>query len=133
VFRHERVGGLAVFAKCASGANLVETHEPRVARHVSRYYSRQPASDPCWLLLLDGLAALATSCPDDAYRQFGLRGASSTSGTLGLARRCPPALSNGAFPSPQVIGIAFALSRTARRARTEKISAEATNGELAST
>ena len=30
--------------------NLVEPHQPRVARYVSRYYGRQPASDPIWLL-----------------------------------------------------------------------------------
>jgi hypothetical protein len=40
VFRHDGVGNLAVFAERASGADLVEAHEPRVARHVSRDYGR---------------------------------------------------------------------------------------------
>ena len=57
MFRHESIGDLAVFAECAGGADLVEAHEPRVARHVSRDYGRQPASDPTWLLLLHGQAA----------------------------------------------------------------------------
>jgi hypothetical protein len=56
VFRHEGVGNLAVFAQGAGGTHLVEPHQPRVARDVSRYYGRQPASDPNWLLLLQ-------SCP----------------------------------------------------------------------
>jgi hypothetical protein len=38
--------GRAVFAESAGGAYLVETHEPRVARNVSRDYCRQPTSDP---------------------------------------------------------------------------------------
>ena len=49
---HESIGDLAVFAENAGGADLIEAHEPRVARHVSRDYRRQPASDPNWLLLL---------------------------------------------------------------------------------
>jgi hypothetical protein len=43
-----------MFSECAGGADLVEAHEPRVARNVSRDYRRQPASDPNWLLLLHG-------------------------------------------------------------------------------
>jgi hypothetical protein len=54
VFRHKGVGHLAVFAECAGGADLIEAHEPRVARHVSGNYGRQSASDPTWLLLLHG-------------------------------------------------------------------------------
>jgi hypothetical protein len=54
VFCHESIGDLAVFAERAGGADLVEAHEPRVARHVSGDYCRQPASDPNWLLLLHG-------------------------------------------------------------------------------
>ena len=74
VLRHEGIGNLAVFAEGAGGADLVEAHEPRVARHVSRDYRRQPASDPSWLLLLHGQAApAAPSCPDAACRQSGLR------------------------------------------------------------
>ena len=38
VFCHEGVGNLAVFAECAGGADLVDAHEPRVARHVSGDY-----------------------------------------------------------------------------------------------
>jgi len=49
---HESIGDLAVFAENAGGADLIEAHEPRVARHVSRDYRRQPSSDPSWLLLL---------------------------------------------------------------------------------
>jgi hypothetical protein len=41
-----------VFTECAGGAHLVEAHEPRVARHVSRDYGGEPASDTTWLLLL---------------------------------------------------------------------------------
>jgi len=52
MFCHEGVGNLAVFAEGAGGAYLVEPHEPRVARHVSRDNGRQPASNPNWLLLL---------------------------------------------------------------------------------
>jgi hypothetical protein len=59
VFRHEGIGNLAVFAECAGGPDLVEAHEPRVACHVNRDYGRQPASDPSWLLLPHGQAALA--------------------------------------------------------------------------
>jgi hypothetical protein len=35
---HESIGHLAVFAEGTRGANLVEAHEPRVARDVSRDY-----------------------------------------------------------------------------------------------
>jgi hypothetical protein len=38
VFRHEGVGNLAAFAEAAGGANLVQPHEPRVARHVGGDY-----------------------------------------------------------------------------------------------
>src|SRR5262249_6539942 len=57
VFCHERVGNLAVFAECPSGADLVETHEPRVACDISRDYGRQPASDPAWLRFGHGHAS----------------------------------------------------------------------------
>jgi hypothetical protein len=57
MFCHEGVGNLAVFAECAGGADLVEAHQPRVTGYVSRYYCRQPASDPNWLPLLHGQAA----------------------------------------------------------------------------
>jgi hypothetical protein len=40
VYCHESIGGFAVFAKRAGGADLVETHEPRIARHVSGDYRR---------------------------------------------------------------------------------------------
>ena len=48
MLRHERIGDRAVFAEGAGGADLIEPHEPRVARHVSRDYGREPASDPGW-------------------------------------------------------------------------------------
>src|SRR5262249_46976017 len=59
VLRHECIGNLAVFAECAGSADLVEAHEPRVARHVSGHYCCQPASNPAWSLLLHGQAAPA--------------------------------------------------------------------------
>ena len=40
VLRHESIGDHAVFAERAGGADLVEAHEPRVARDVSRDYCR---------------------------------------------------------------------------------------------
>jgi hypothetical protein len=46
VFCHEGVGNLAVFAEGAGGADLVEAHEARVARYVSRDDGRQFASNP---------------------------------------------------------------------------------------
>ena len=46
VFGHESVNRLAVFPEDLGGADFVEPHEPRVARHVSSHYRRQPASDP---------------------------------------------------------------------------------------
>ena len=51
VLCHESIGDRAVFAECAGGADLVEPHEPRVARHVSGDYCGEPASDASWLLL----------------------------------------------------------------------------------
>ena len=33
-------------------SDLVEAHEPRVARDISRDYGGEPASDPSWLVLL---------------------------------------------------------------------------------
>ncbi|MGC1561553.1 MAG: hypothetical protein WA820_17120 [Bradyrhizobium sp.] len=51
MFRDEGVCNPAVFTECAGGADLVDTHEPRVTCHVSRDYGGQPASDPNWLLL----------------------------------------------------------------------------------
>ena len=74
MFRYKSVGNLAVFAKSAGGADLVEAHETRVASYVSRDYGRQPASDPSWLLLLHGQATLATPfLPGCRLRQSGLR------------------------------------------------------------
>ena len=55
MLRHESIGDRAVFAECAGGADLVEAHEPRVARDVSRDYGGEPASDTNWLLLLHEL------------------------------------------------------------------------------
>jgi hypothetical protein len=40
VFGYESVGDRAVFAERAGGADLVEAHQPRVARHVSGDYGR---------------------------------------------------------------------------------------------
>ena len=57
MFRHERIGNLAVFAEGTGGANLVEAHQPRVSRDVRGYYSGQSASDPNWLLSLHSQAA----------------------------------------------------------------------------
>jgi hypothetical protein len=54
VFLHESIDDLAVFAERTGGADLVETHEPRVARDVSRDYGGEPASDTTWLFLLHG-------------------------------------------------------------------------------
>ena len=51
VLRHESIGDLAVFAERAGRADLVEAHEPRVARDVSRDYGGEPASDTSWLSL----------------------------------------------------------------------------------
>ena len=48
---HKSIGDLAVFAEGAGGADLVETHEARVARNVSRDYCCQPSSDPAWMRL----------------------------------------------------------------------------------
>ena len=45
VLLHESIGNLAMFAQGAGRANLVETHEPRVASHVSGDYGCEPASD----------------------------------------------------------------------------------------
>ena len=36
VFCHESEGNLAVFAECAGGADLISTHQARVARDISR-------------------------------------------------------------------------------------------------
>lgn len=49
---HECIGDLAVFAERAGRADLVEAHETRVARNVSRDYGSEPASDTRWLVLL---------------------------------------------------------------------------------
>jgi hypothetical protein len=83
VFCHEGVSNLAMFAECAGRADLVEAHEPRVARHVSRDYGRQSASDPSWLLLLHGQAAQAApSVPGCRLPPVWAWGrASSTNGT----------------------------------------------------
>ena len=54
VFCHESVGNHAMFAQGASGADLVEAHEPRVACDVSRDYGGEPASYPSWLVLFHG-------------------------------------------------------------------------------
>ncbi len=52
MFLHESIGDLAVFTECAGRADLIETHEPRVARDVSRDYGGEPAFDTGWLLLV---------------------------------------------------------------------------------
>jgi hypothetical protein len=51
---HESIGHLPVFAEYARSANLVEAHEPRVARDVSRDYGGEPSSDTGRLVLLGG-------------------------------------------------------------------------------
>jgi len=43
---HESIDNGAVFAERAGGADLVEAHEPRISRDVSRHYRRQSAFDP---------------------------------------------------------------------------------------
>jgi hypothetical protein len=40
MFRHKSISHLAVFAERAGGTDLVEAHEPRVARNVSRQNCR---------------------------------------------------------------------------------------------
>src|SRR5262249_48013746 len=52
VLLNERIRDLAVFAERAGRADLVETHEPRVVRDVSRDYGGEPTSDTAGLILL---------------------------------------------------------------------------------
>ena len=40
VLCHESIGDLAVLAECVGGADLIEAHEPRVTRNVSRQNCR---------------------------------------------------------------------------------------------
>src|SRR5262249_50545966 len=45
VLLHERIGDLAVFSERAGRSDLVEAHEPRVARDIGCNYRCEPASD----------------------------------------------------------------------------------------
>src|SRR5205085_5839382 len=54
VLRHESIDKLAVFTESTRGADLVETHEPRVTRDISGNYGWEPRFGPRRLVMLGG-------------------------------------------------------------------------------
>src|SRR5215472_17096358 len=76
MLRHEGTSNLAVFAERAGGADLIEAHEPRVARNVSGYYGGQPASDPAWMRFGHDTQSRSRGalCTTDPPRATALRG-----------------------------------------------------------